>query len=89
MFLKNEMKRLPPGLPRRRWGCWELSFSTAFRACCGGGAVTVAAFRYNMCARLLEANASCFTMHSFLTLDFIADDDVNITIGIHILAEWF
>ena len=35
-----------------------------------------------MCVRLLEVYASCFMMHSFLTLGFIAYDDVYITSGV-------
>ena len=46
-LLRTEAKRLPSGLHHRRCGCWELSFSTALRAGCGGGAVTVAAFVFN------------------------------------------
>ena len=65
-------KGLPPERPHRRWGCWGLSISTAFWACWGGSAVTVAAFRYNMCAWLSKAYASCFMIHSFVTLDFFA-----------------
>ena len=53
IFLRTEGKGLPPGLHHRRCGCLGLSLSTALRACCGGGAVTVAAFRYNMCAYVL------------------------------------
>ena len=59
----------------------------AFRACCRGGAVTVAAFLYNMCARLIETYASCFMIHLFLTLGFIAYYDVNITIGVYLFRR--
>ena len=53
MVMRTEAKGLPPGLHHRRCGCWGLVSSTALRACCGGGAVTVAAFRCNMCAHVL------------------------------------
>ena len=75
----GEIKGLLPGLHHRRCGCWGLLCSTALWPCCGGGAVTVAAFRYNMCA--------CFMTHSFLTWVFIPYDDVYITIDVYIFIR--
>ena len=53
MVMRTEAKGLPPGLHHRRCGCRGRLCSTALRACCGDGVVTVAAFRYNMVAHVL------------------------------------
>ena len=80
MVMRTEAKGLPPGLHHRLCGCWGLLSSTALGACCGGGAVTMAAFRYNMCADGLRHIR-------FLTLGFIPYDDVYITIGAYIFIR--
>ena len=80
MIMRTEAKGLPPGLHHRLCGCWGLLCSTALRTCCGGGAVTVAAFRYNMCAHVLW-------YIRFKRWVLSRYDDVYITIGVNIFIR--
>ena len=73
IFLRTEAKGLPPGLHHRRCGraaMFDDSPGLLRWRCCHGGGFP------------LQYVRACFMTHSFLTLGFIAYDDVYITIGV-------